>query len=301
MILFIFLDGVGLGSDDGQKNPFVFAEMPNMQKLLQGQKLLASTAPFIGEEASLLSIDACLGVTGLPQSATGQSVLLTGRNIPYEIGYHYGPKPDKATAAYLSEGGLFGTLNRSGKRVALVNAYPDMYFEGINSGKRLYSAIPQAAVNAGLRLFRDVDLLADRAISADFTAAGWHERKLAPDVKILHPFDAGKQLATLASDYDFAFFEYWLTDYAGHNQNLDEAVILLEKFDVVLGGLLNASDENLLILITSDHGNIEDLSTRRHTENHVPLLLIGDEREREYFDKVIDLTGVYHAILKALI
>jgi 2,3-bisphosphoglycerate-independent phosphoglycerate mutase len=300
-VLFIFLDGVGLGSDDHFINPFVRAEMPNLQKLLGGQKLLASTAPFAGERASLYALDASLGVAGLPQSATGQAVLLTGRNVPAEIGYHYGPKPDKATAAHLEDGGLFGDLTRAGKRAALVNAYPGRYFEGIDSGKRIYSSIPLAVTRAGLSLFTIDDLLAGRAISADFTAEAWRERMNLPDTPVLTLPEAGARLAALSKDYDFAFFEYWLTDYAGHGQDMEDAHALLEKFDIVLGGLLAAWDDENLILMTSDHGNLEDLSTRRHTANPVPLLLVGNPVARQAFSELKDLLGITPAIRKILL
>lgn len=299
-ILFIFLDGVGLGADDALVNPFVRAEMPNLQALLNGQKIFGATAPFDGEWASLFSIDACLGVSGLPQSATGQAVLLTGRNVPAEIGYHYGPKPDKATAGYLLEGGIFGLLTRNGKRAGLINAYPAGYFHGIQSGRRLYSSIPLAVTNAGLPLLTSDDLLAGRAISADFTSAGWRERMLMPDVQVLTPHEAGEHLATLACKYDFAFFEYWLTDYAGHGQHMGDSLRILEQVDAVLGGILNAWEDKNLIIITSDHGNLEDLSTRRHTLNQVPLLLIGNRKLRRPFEDITELTGVFPAILRVI-
>ena len=76
--------------------------------------------------------------------------------------------------------------------------------------------------------------------------------------------------------YDLALFEYWITDIAGHQQDMQSAIDLLEMFDIVLGSLVRSWNGNEgLILITSDHGNLEDLSTRRHTQNEVPLLLIG--------------------------
>ena len=103
----------------------------------------------------------------------------------------------------------------------------------------------------------------------------------------------GARLADLANNYDFAFFEYWLSDYAGHGQDMDDAVRLLEGFDAVLGGLLAAwEDDAGLILLTSDHGNLEDLSTRRHTGNPVPLLLVGNKKSRRLFDGVTNLTGL---------
>jgi 2,3-bisphosphoglycerate-independent phosphoglycerate mutase len=300
-VLFIFLDGVGLGTDDHFINPFVRAEMPNLQILLGGQKLLASTAPFDGERASLYALDASLGVAGLPQSATGQAVLLTGRNVPAEIGYHYGPKPDKATAAHLQDGGIFGELTRAGKRAALINAYPPGYFEGIDSGRRIYSSIPLAVIKAGLSLLTADDLLAARAISADFTAEAWRERMKMPDIPVLTLPEAGTRLAALSKSYDFAFFEYWLTDYAGHGQDMEDAHALLANFDIVLGGLLAAWDDKNLILVTSDHGNLEDLSTRRHTPNPVPLLLVGNSTVRESFRGLTDLIGIVPAIRKILL
>ncbi|GAB4485862.1 MAG: metalloenzyme [Anaerolineales bacterium] len=300
-VLFLFLDGVGLGLDDPSLNPFARADMPNLSGLFDGRRLLADSAPLQNERAALLALDACLGISGLPQSATGQAVLLTGRNIPAEIGYHYGPKPDKAIAATLEDGGIFGVLKRGGKRAALINAYPARYFQGIHSGRRLYSSIPLAVTNAGIPLRSTDDLMSGNAISADLTGLGWHERLGHPEIPLLSPVQAGQRLADLSANLDFAFFEYWLTDYAGHEQDMDAAVRLLEQFDAVLGGLLEAwDDENGLVLLTSDHGNLEDLSTRRHTGSLVPLLLVGNAQAREKFSGVKDLTGVVPAILNVL-
>lgn len=300
-ILFLFLDGVGLGSDDPSINPFIRANTPQLDALLGGRPLLADSAPLETARASLASLDACLGVPGLPQSATGQAALLTGRNIPAEIGYHYGPKPDPATAATLQAGGIFGELSRAGRRAALLNAYPAGYFHGINSGKRLYSSIPLAVTNAGLPLLTAEDLRFGRAISADFTGQGWHERLGHPEIPLISLAQAGQRLASLSAGLDFAFFEYWLTDYAGHKQEFPAAIHLLEQLDTFLGGLLEAwDDENGLILITSDHGNLEDLSTRRHTDNPVPLLLAGNAWARSRFAQVKTLSDVGPAILSVL-
>jgi len=299
-VLFIFLDGVGLGGNDPTVNPFIYAEMPNLRKILAGQGLLAQTAGYHGEYGSLLALDATLGVGGLPQSATGQAVLLTGRNVPAEIGYHYGPKPDKATAQSLVDGGIFGDLVRNGKSAALINAYPPGYFAAINSGKRLYSSIPLAVTNAGLPLFTLDDMKSGRALSADFTGVGWRDRMKILDAPTYSLREAGVALALLAQKYEFAFFEYWLTDYVGHGQDLNTAVKLLGEFDLVLGGLLNNWDDRNLILITSDHGNIEDLSTRRHTTNLVPLLLIGKESIRAEFSGASSLLDVAPAIIRTM-
>ncbi len=301
-ILFLFLDGIGLGENDPEKNPFARAKTPYLQSLLGNQLLVRETAPYEGKRVSLLAVDPNLGVKGLPQSATGQSVLLTGINIPAALGYHYGPKPNPEVAHYLDGPTIFSRTVRAGKKTALLNAYPPRYFDGIDSGKRLYSAIPLALTNTGLPLFTHEDYVEGRALSADFTGEGWRSFLGFPDAPAYDPYAAGAKLAQLAKQYDFSFFEYWASDYAGHKQDMDSAVKQLEVFDEVLKGLLAGwHDEDGLILLTSDHGNMEDLSTRKHTAANVPLLLFGDKGTRHEFQKNIhDLTGIAPAISKFL-
>jgi hypothetical protein len=313
-VLFVFLDGVGLGDNNPQKNPFAKVDMPNLEGLLGNKKLILNSIPessgdgkekhgrLEAERATLLALDARLGVDGLPQSATGQAALLTGLNVSAEIGYHYGPKPNQEVARFLKNGSIFSTLTQEGYRTGLLNAYPPGYFAAIHSGRRLYSAIPLAVTSAGIPLMTQDDLEIGRALSVDFTAQGWRERLDLPDTPIITPDEAGERMGRLASNYDLAFFEYWLSDYAGHGQDMQAAQSMLEVFDQVLAGLLrNWRDEDGLILITSDHGNMEDLSTRRHTANPVPGLVIGDENARQDFTNGLkDITGVTPAILKTI-
>lgn len=301
-VLFLFLDGIGLGDDDPAVNPFARAKMPNLNNLLNGRSLLKESAPFVGELATLLALDASVGVEGLPQSATGQAILLTGKNVSAEIGYHYGPKPNPEVAAFLNDGTLFSRLTQAGKRCALLNAYPPRYFDGIDSGKRLYSSIPLAVTNAGLPLFKEDALYAGTALSADFTGDGWRSMLGFPDMPLMDAPQAGFRLAELSRHYDFSLFEYWASDYAGHKQQMETAVELMETFDGVLGGLVAAWDDNRLIVVTSDHGNMEDLFTRRHTDAHVPALVIGNRSAREEFTRgMTDLTHIAPAILRTVL
>ncbi len=300
-VLFIFLDGIGLGENNPETNPFARAKMPTLNQLLEGRSLLKGAAPFHGERATLLAVDPAVGVSGLPQSATGQAILLTGINIPAELGYHYGPKPNPEVAAYLKEATLFSRFTKEGKKAALLNAYPPRYFHGIDSGKRLYSSIPLAVTNAGLPLFRQDDFFAGRALSADFTGEGWRTMLGFSEAPVMEPHHAGQTLSTLAKEYDFALFEYWASDYAGHKQEMDNAIRLMETFDGILGGLTEAWDDNGLILVTSDHGNMEDLSTRRHTDADVPALVIGDKTARNEFTRGMkDLTHIAPAIWRTV-
>ena len=301
-VLFIFLDGIGLGENNPETNPFARAKMPNLNALLDGRSLLKDSAPFYGERATLLAIDPSVGVNGLPQSATGQGMLVTGINIPAELGYHYGPKPNPEVAAFLNDGTLFSRFAQAGKKTALLNAYPPRYFDGIDSGKRLYSSIPLAVTKAGIELFKRDDLFAGRALSADFTGAGWRTMLGFPDAPGMEPHQAGRKLVKLAMEYDFSLFEYWASDYAGHKQQMDTAVELMETFDGVLGGLMDElDDDKLLVLVTSDHGNMEDLSTRKHTDANVPAIIFGNKTAREEFARDLeDLTDIAPAIWRTV-
>lgn len=301
-VLFLFMDGVGLGANDPAINPFARAPLPALKALLEGRRLTLENAPFDGERASLHPLDAALGVNGLPQSASGQAALLTGRNAPAELGMHYGPKPNPPLAAMVANGSLFSETLKAGRCAAFHNAYPPGYFAAVDSGKRLHAAIALSAVSAGLTLHDLDDLRRGQAVAADFTALGLRERLELEDVPVISAYDAGRRLAALSLDCDFSLFEYWLSDYAGHSQDMDAALATLETFDAALGGLADGWDDDAgLVLITSDHGNLEDLSTRRHTLNPVPALLIGSKAARREFAAGLNtITDVYPAVLRSL-
>jgi hypothetical protein len=275
-VLVVFLDGVGLGQDNPAVNPFAAARMPALSAALGDRPLLVGSAPHAGPEATLLSIDACLGMPGDPQSASGQAALLTGRNVPQEIGGHYGPKPNPAVAAIVREGTVFSRVVDRGGTAMLLNAYPPRYFHGITSGHRLYSAIPLAVTAAGIPLRTAADLQAGRALSADFTAKGWTGQLGFPPAPVLARAEAGRRMATLAEQVELSWFDFWPSDIAGHRYDMEQAVALLDHLDEVLGGLIEVwRGRSGLVMITSDHGNLEDLSDRGHTRNPVPGILIG--------------------------
>ncbi len=301
-ILFLFLDGIGLGADDPAINPFAKASMPNLARLLDGQRLVAGVAPLVTERATVVSLDACMGVAGMPQSGSGQAALLTGLNVPALIGGHYGPWPSNAIVNLLNNGNIFRAVRRQGKKAAFLNAYPPTYFAAIESRRRIYSSIPQGVVSAGLPLRTIEDLRAGQAVAADFTAKGWHERLGLTDAPLLTEREAGERMAELAFENDFSFFEYWLSDYAGHGQDMGQAVALLESVDRMMGRLLEAwDDEKGLILVTSDHGNMEDLSTRGHTMNPVPGMMIGNgEARRRAAEGMRTLADVAPALMRVL-
>ena len=295
-----FMDGVGLGGPDPAVNPFVSAAMPNLRDLLGDGWYLAGRGRLTTACASLAPTDANLGVDGRPQSATGQATILTGRNVSRLIGEHYGPKPNGAVSDVIREGTLFHEVVHAGGRAALITPYPEGYFAAIESGRRLLSAVPLAATSAGLPLMGADELRAGRAVSPDFTGDGWRNHLGYNDMPALSLRDAGRQIATIASQYDFSFFEHWPTDQTGHRGTLDEAVAHLETIDAVMGGLLEAWDEARgLLIITSDHGNLEEKGHRQHTRNPVPTILFGRDHAT-YAAEIRDLTGIARVVRHSL-
>lgn len=288
----LFLDGVGLAQPDAADNPFVPAAMPHLTGLLGEGWYLAGRGRITTPRASLVPTDANLDVDGRPQSATGQATILTGRNVPQIVGEHYGPKPNPAVADVIRAGTLFHEVAAAGGRSALITPYPESYFAAIKSGRRLLSSVPLAAASAGLPLMGADDLRAGRAVSPDFTGAGWREHLGYADMPVLALSEAGRRIAAVAAEYDFSFFEHWPTDQAGHRGTLAAAAAHLEIIDAVVGGLLEAWDDaHGLLILTSDHGNLEEKSHRQHTRNPVPTILIGRDHAR-YAALIHDLTDI---------
>ena len=92
----------------------------------------------------------------------------------------------------------------------------------------------------------------------------------------LSPYISGKHLANLAKHYPFTFFDFWLSDQAGHRWSFSDCVKLIEQLDGFIKGVVENLGDTLL-LITSDHGNLKDKSVKTHTLNKVPLIVVGQQ------------------------
>jgi 2,3-bisphosphoglycerate-independent phosphoglycerate mutase len=293
-VLMIFFDGLGLGPDNPATNPLVTTPLPTWRALFDNALPTLSNVPLAGSHATVVPTDATLGIPGLPQSATGQTTILTGINAARVIGEHSGPYPNPALRRILSEGNLFQWLTAAGRRVAFANAYPPVFFERLARNKARRSAISFAAGTADIRYGTADDLRIGRAVSAFVTNARWPQARPSVDppspeqtadvdppsrldkVPIITARDAGRNLARIAADHDFTLFEYFLSDAAGHKGDPVFTRLVLHEMDQLLCGVLDEMDlANSLILITSDHGNLEDRSAKGHTLNPVPTLLIG--------------------------
>jgi 2,3-bisphosphoglycerate-independent phosphoglycerate mutase len=299
-VLFLFLDGVGLGEADAGINPLYAGNYPTLMRLTGGVPLTRASGRVHTDVADLLPLDACMGVEGRPQSATGQAALLTGRNASAEIGEHYGPRPDDRVREVVRQGSLFSWVREAQLSAAFCNAYPPGFFAAVDRGKRLLSVIQFAVTDAGLRLSDKEDLLAGQSLSADYTNRSWKDQLGIAEIPVYLPEEAGMRFWQLARPHHFYFHDHWLTDLLGHRQDLTGAVADLEMFDGFLGGLLSASDlDETLIVVASDHGNVEDCSDRKHTLNPALCMLIGN-RDGLPIDDVTALNDVAPIVLKFL-
>ena len=299
----LFLDGVGIGKRDPFVNPLIAADLPSLSSLT-GNFSVDAEPEWHGPFTLNLRLDANLGVKGLPQSGTGQTALFTGVNAAKELGRHFGPYPHSSLRPILQEKNLFKKLRASGKRVRFANAFPQRFFDHIATRPSRITVTTLSCLMSDVPLMRAEDLREMHGISANITNVGWHDLGY-PDIPVIAPQEAGRRLARMAEEHDFVLFEYWKTDHAGHSMDMKEAIEVLTCLDNLLEGLLKAIDsERVLLVITSDHGNIEDMSVKGHTRNPVPLILHGAAHEsvaREITSNgVPDLTNVAPALLRCL-
>jgi hypothetical protein len=274
-ILMIFVDGVGLGEVDPAINPLVRARTPALHRLLG--RPLAGRDPVRTPAATMVPLDATLGVPGLPQSATGQTALLTGENAAALVGRHITAHPTPSLGACLAARGLFTVFRRHGVSAALANAHTPEYFAAVAARRLRHGAITLNALQAGIHIRGVEELLTGCAVYQDLTNA--RLRGYGAVVPLRTPEEAGRSLAGLAGGYAFTLFEFFQTDLAGHRR-MDDALGIVERFDRFLGAALDAADlERTLVLLVSDHGNLEDERTNGHTLNPVPAVVIGVGRD----------------------
>lgn len=292
-VLLFFLDGVGIGDPDPVRNPFVTAALPHLRALLGGALPVRGSVPSdprVVTDAVLLAADACLGVDGLPQSGTGQTALLTGENAPATYGRHFGPWVPTGLRDMLRRESLLARARRAGMGVAFANAHPPV-------PERRPAAPPLAAGAVGALTRGAAELAAGNAVASSITNEHWRAR-LGPGMPEVSPEEAGRTLARIAAGAEVTLFAHYDTDIIGHRGDLAAAVAALERVDRFLGTLVPALSAGTLLLIASDHGNIEDVSGG-HTRNPVPVIASGPGSAR-VAASVRDLTHVTPTLLALL-
>ena len=310
-VLLIFVDGVGL-APAGPDNPLSTSSMPATARLLGGpltsETLEARRSLGDGESDgavswTLAALDANLGVDGLPQSATGQTTLFTGRNAATAMGRHVPSFPGGRLRELIDEAGLLAAVDRLGLASTFANAFSPVYFQLLEQRKRRKS-VTFCLVEAAGHEPRGLDeLRSGRAVSWDVTREMFavHAGGEIP-IETIPATQAGEHLVSLTRPHELVIYETFLTDLAGHDRLEGGASQALSAIDGLLEGVLVAGmddfERDLTMLVTSDHGNIEELDHRRHTRNPVPLLAVGRHARR--FADLTSLDQVTPAILDLL-
>lgn len=295
-IILVFVDGLGVGSSDPANNPIVRRRYPAIERIA-GNVPLCSAAPQISRVDHVYrGIDASLGIGGLPQSGTGQATLFTGVNCAEVAGRHYGPFPHSSSRPIIRDVNLFKTVaSATGTSPLFANAYPDRFFRYMERTNR-WTVTTLCCAAAGIPLRTGADLREGRAISADITGSSWPEPE--SDHQVITPQEAGHRLVGLSKDAPLTVFEYFATDKAGHEKDFEQADAALVRLDGLIEGILDTLESRQTLVMTSDHGNVEDLSVKTHTLNPVPLAAWGVAAH--HFRGIESLTSVKSAVLAAL-
>lgn len=288
-VLLFFIDGLGIGGR-GEQNPL--DKIKNIEPLAQFKDEISE----IICDGVLIPTDPRMGVEGRPQSASGQTTILTGINAPQVLGVHKQGFPNQILRDVIAEHSIFTQLkNLNIEPNVFANAYTPQFF----AEKQRWKSATTCAIEAANLPFRKLpDLLGRQAVFHDFTNRSLIERNF--DVPLFSPVEAGEILAELTAAHRFTLYEYFITDKIGHAQDFGKAEEYLPPLAEFLRETLRGIDtETTTVILTSDHGNIEDLSIRTHTLNDVPTIVWGRKR-LEISEQIKDLTDITPAIIRLL-
>lgn len=280
-ILFLFIDGVGMRptATDNPVNPEV---CPILCRLI---------------EKHARPIDACLGIDGVPQSATGQATMFTGVNCPGAMGRHCEGFPAPALRKIIEDNNLFLQLKKRNRKVCFADAYLLSSADEL-AARRFKSVTTVMALTTPEVIRTAEDLANDRAVMQDLTRETIQDRY--PDIPVVSPQTAAEHLSMLAVEHDFTLYEFFQTDVSGHSMDYARACAVLRTYDSFLSSLVRFTKaEGMTLVMTSDHGNIENISERGHTKNLVPFIAYGP-KGRELRDRVSSLEDVTPALLAAM-
>lgn len=275
--ILIFLDGVGIGEKDRRKNPFfkykskTFDDIFGATPHLENQRIET-------REAIVFPTDACMGVEGLPQSGTGQTSIFAGFNAPKFIGKHFGPYPYSTLVPELEKKNIWKEFLDRGMNPSFLNAYPKIFFDYINSGRKRLSVTSLSCLLTGVKLKTPTDLRNGKGLSAEIDNSRWVER-LNYKLPIIKPTTAARRLLRISDNHELTVFEFFHTDHLGHGRHPDIFKYTLNVLDEFLYTVIkNIGDRTLVIC--SDHGNLEDISVKSHTRNPSLTITAGKHAEQ---------------------
>ena len=284
-MIFIFLDGVGIGPPS-PVNPFLASEAEYLP-FYKGN-------PGWPDGTPIKSIDALFGIQGPPQSATGQTTLFTGRIIPRLLNKHQGSYPNRLMRKIIREQNILSMLKKRDIRASFINAYPvfapffteDHVHIAPDGQIKFSNQFPEAyknrlsvtscmMISSQQKPYDEKDLLSEKSIFQDYSNQTLKERGLS--LPEFSPEKAAKIIYDRSREFNFVLYEYFQTDIYAHRKSFEDGIELIKRLNRLIKKLLELLDKSSeSLLITSDHGNLEDSSIQNHTLNPVPLILWGE-------------------------
>ncbi len=288
-VILFFIDGLGIGNENSS-NPF--SRIAGCEPLAH---FINRTTP-VSQNGIMIPTDPRLGIEGRPQSASGQTTILTGENAPQILGFHKQGFPNAILREVINEHSVFLQLKNKGINEAIfANAYTPQFFQ---ETPRWKSATTVAVESAGIRFKRISDLRGRKALFHDFTNESLKERGF--DIPLFTEIDAAEILADLSNENKFVLYEHFITDKIGHAQDFEKAKTHLPLLARFIRETLKRIDlEKTTFILTSDHGNVEDLSVRNHTLNDIPTIIWGRNKKLTA-ERIKDLSDITPAIVELL-
>jgi len=292
----IFIDGVGIGKKDKEYNPFFKFGFNTFQTLFGDIPSLEN--PFlIGDNKYLFPSDANLEVTGLPQSGTGQASLFCGFNAAKLVGKHFGPFPYSTTLLKIKNDHILAYFNRNKNKSYFANAYPKPFFDYLNSGRERLGVTAASCRLNKIKFNTISDVRKGTALTAEIINNRWNDR-LNYNLSNIKPQTAARRLLRLSEKNKFTLYEFYLLDNLGHLRIKDELERFHNIIDLFLFTILTEYNyKKTTVIICSDHGNFEDLSTKTHTRNPSLTITAGKYAE-ELFNSVKSIMDIKSAIIK---
>ena len=178
----------------------------------------------------------------------------------------------------------------------------DRFMETIFPPVQFNNVLGQVIASSGLRQLRIAET--EKYAHVTFFLNGGEERIFDGEERILVPspkvstYDTQPEMSALevtdrlidsikTNSFDFAVVNFANPDMIGHTGNFDAACKSVETVDLCLGRLLSlVHEQKIAILVTSDHGNVEQMKSASgsahtaHTLNPVPYIIISDSLDR---------------------
>lgn len=197
-----------------------------------------------------------------------------------------------------------GRLSFRGKPVAFRNADRHGFAELYTLAEINQNVFVYAAREAGVALLTWEDVLRGRALTSSLTHElegefdfGLFKQSILPRRTIEEAADV---LIQLVREHDFTFYKYQIPDLVSHTGRIDLARAVFDTIERFVEAVLSRLDvDEAAVIVTSDHGHLEQVSTSRgHPKSKVPTWYFGPEASKTS-ERLRRPEGIFEALTGA--